>query len=161
VTEEDDEYRQAFLVLVDDVCAELGYPPRGGPPDSDEALAMEMELDGVPFAVVHLRYTMRDKVLVECRFGAVPQDRALPVMRRLLQINRGFADQGVRAFGMEAETGDIVYTVAADLIGATGTSLLHTMTEMTWQARQWHADHFLEDAGQPAPGSALQMTSLA
>ncbi|MGI4847209.1 MAG: CesT family type III secretion system chaperone [Janthinobacterium lividum] len=162
VTEQDDEYRIAFLELVDDVCSELGYPPRGAAPESDEALAMEMELDGVPFAVVHMRNTVQDRVLIECRFGTIPQDRALAVMMRLLQLNRGFADLGERAFGIDADTGDVIFTTARDLFEATGSSLLSVMTEMTWQARQWNDNYFLDEASQPAAaGLPLHMTSLA
>lgn len=160
--EMDDEYRIAFLDLVDDVCSELGYPPRGEAPESDEALAMEMELDGVPFAVVHMRHTFRDKVLIECRFGTIPQDRAVPVMMRLLQLNRGFSDVGERAFGIDPDKGEVIFTTTKDLVTATGASLLATMTEMTWQARQWHADYFLEDRGHSSDSDlGLNMTSLA
>jgi hypothetical protein len=161
-SDQDDEYRIAFLDLVDDVCSELGYPPRGEAPESDEALAMEMELDGVPFAVVHMRHTVKDRILIECRFGAIPQDRFVAVMMRLLQLNRGFSDLGERAFGIDPDKGDVIFTTAVDLFSATGKTLLATMTEMTWQARQWHADYFLDEAGRPPEaGLAMHMTSLA
>jgi hypothetical protein len=158
---EDDDFRTAFLDLVDDVCGELGYPPRGEAPESDEALAMEMELDGIPFAVVHMRNIAVDRILVECCFGPIPEEHAEQVLYRILQLNRGFADMADTAFGIDPETGDLIYTAACNLASASGRSLLDMMTEMTWQARQWHATYFLDEANAPSQDLPLHLTSLA
>lgn len=138
------ELRNVFFALVDDVCLELGYPPRTNRPDGDEVVAMDMELDSFPFAVVHSLITVPEKVLIECRFGPLPQDDQVGVMQRLLQLNYALADAGEAIFCMEADTGVIIFTRSRPLSGLTGRELLGSMTQMSWQAAQWNKHRFME-----------------
>ena len=154
-----DQGRENFLALVDEVCAELGYPPNEETPEAEDALAMEMELDGIPFSVVHDLGSAPERILIECRFGPPPPERTEQVLYRLLHFNRGFAEAGDTAFGIEAETGDLIYTHACDLAGTSGRVLLGTMTEMGWQARQWRTSYFLDQEG-PGAGEAASNLSM-
>jgi hypothetical protein len=155
------KFRNDFFVLVDDVCKELGYPPRPSRPESDEVVAMEMELDGYPFAVVHSIITASDCILIECRFGALPAENREAILYRLLHLNYALADAGASAFSLDAESNQILYTNNCELSTHTGKTLLGAMTQMSWQARQWNENHFLEakeksaNAGFPADFGAL------
>ena len=162
---DNEQSREDFLALVDEVCEELGYPPNDDTPEGEEALAMEMELDGIPFSVVHDLARAPERILIECRFGPPPAEHAAQVLSRLQQSNRGFTGAGSPASGIEAESGEVIYTHACDLAGTNGRVLLGTMTEMGWQARQWRASYFL-DPESPAredapPGFSMHLGSLA
>ena len=152
--------REDFLALVDEVCEELGYPPNDDAPDSaEQALAMEMELDSIPFSVVHDLENEPGRLLIECRFGPPPQEGVAQVLERLLQFNRGFSEAGNTAFGIEAASGEVIYTHACDLAGTSGRVLLGTMTEMGWQAQQWRTSYFL-DPETPVQDQAPQNFSM-
>ena len=155
------KFRNDFFELVDDVCKELGYPPRPSRPESDEVVAMEMELDGYPFAVVHSLVTASDCILIECRFGALPAENREAVLYRLLHLNYALADAGASVFCVDGELNQVLYVNNCDLSNQTGQALLGSMTQMSWQARQWNENHFLEpkeksaNAGFPAEFGAL------
>ncbi|MDO8301081.1 CesT family type III secretion system chaperone [Lacisediminimonas sp.] len=155
------KFRNDFFILVDDVCKELGYPPRPSRPESDEVVAMEMELDGYPFAVVHSLVTASDRILIECRFGVLPEENREAILYRLLHLNYALADAGASVFCFDSELNQILYTNNCELTTQSGQSLLGAMTQMSWQARQWNESYFLEakanptSAGFPAEFGAL------
>jgi len=146
-----EQTRERFLVLVDQVCEELGFPPNEEVPHADHALAMEM--DGISFSVVHDLEVSPERILIECRMGQLPEDNRLPALTRLLHFNRGFFEMGEAAFSIDAVNGDVMYTHACGLHDADGRSLLAIMTEMSWQARQWNSDYFI---GEDTRASAVQ-----
>ncbi|MDB5798414.1 MAG: Tir chaperone family protein [Paucimonas sp.] len=153
--------RNVFFAIVDDVCKELGYPPRANRPELDEVVAMEMDLDGFPFAVVHSLVTASERVLIECRFGPLPGEDKEAVMYRLLQLNYALADAGESIFAVEAETGDVLFTRTCLLANESGRSLLGSMTQMSWQARQWNTHRFLEQKEEMSAGVPLNFGALA
>lgn len=146
---EPNEQRATFFTLVDDVCQELGYPPRSSRPEADEVVAMEMELDHYPFAVVHSLLSSPHRILIECRFGPLPAADQLEVMQRLLQLNYALADAGECIFCIEPDTGAVIFTKTCELDTFTGRDLLGQMTQMSWQAAQWNQHRFLDNPSEP------------
>jgi hypothetical protein len=140
-----DIQRKQFLQLVADICAELGLPPCDSDLKDDETLIMEMGLEGIPFAVVHSLSETPNRVLIEANFGKLPVQRRTAVMYRMLHLNRELAEAGLAAFTLEKDTGNVIYTHAADLADSTGKSLLGAMTDITWRGEHWKKTWFLEE----------------
>lgn len=78
-------------------------------------------------------------------FGAVPEDRALQVLRRLLEINLLLAPQGSPRLGLDPETGRVVFNYAQPLQALTARKLLGGIDMAVRQAGAWRDRFFLEE----------------
>ena len=83
--------------------------------------------------------------MVYAEFGAVPPERALACLRRILEINLAQAAQGRAGFGLAGE-GDhalLVYAMGASLAQTTASALLRALQHLAEQVKAWRRDHFL------------------
>jgi hypothetical protein len=138
------------MALVNDLCKELSYPEREDEFRNDEMLVMEMKLEDIPFCVSHSLVHAPERILIEAGFGVLPQERRTDVLYRLMHLNRELSEAGAASFALGDGEEEVVYTHAAALQGATGSTLLTTMTEITWRAEYWRSTYFLD---QEKPGS--------
>ena len=83
-----DPDRNKFLEILTEIKNLLGYSLRSDEPQPGEELAMEMMYGGFDFSVVHSTNFKPEALLIECRFGPVPEGREFPIMEKLLQMNR-------------------------------------------------------------------------
>jgi hypothetical protein len=140
-----DPDRNKFLEILTEIKNLLGYSLRSDEPQPGEELAMEMMYGGFDFSVVHSNNFKPEALLIECRFGPVPEGREFPIMEKLLQMNCALAELDGSTFCIEAESGDLIYTLAKSMDGLDGKALLYKMTEIVWHGRRWVETRFLNE----------------
>jgi hypothetical protein len=140
-----DPHRNKFLEILTEIKNLLGYSLRSDEPQPGEELAMEMMYGGFDFSVVHSNNFKPEALLIECRFGPVPEGREFPIMEKLLQMNCALAELDGSTFCIEAESGDLIYTLKKNLDGLDGKTLLYKMTEIVWHGRRWMETRFLNE----------------
>jgi hypothetical protein len=145
--------RNKFLEILTEIKNLLGYSLRSDEPQPGEELAMEMMYGGFDFSVVHSNNFRPEALLIECRFGPVPEGRELPIMEKLLQMNCALAELDGSTFCIEAESGDLIYTLAKSMNGLDGKTLLYKMTEIVWHGRRWMETRFIQEAGNKSNNS--------
>lgn len=154
------QQRLRFLNIVDEIRSALGYSLSKEDLKPEEELAMEMMYGGFDFAVVHSARNAQERILVECRFGPLPEGREQQIMLRLLNMNCALAELDASVFCIDPESGDLIYTLGLPIDGTDGNSLLAKMTEIVWHGRRWLETRFIKDEDR-APDSALNLTALA
>jgi hypothetical protein len=140
-----DPDRNKFLEILTEIKNLLGYSLRSDEPEPGEELAMEMMYGGFDFSVVHSNNFKPEALLIECRFGPVPEGREFPIMEKLLQMNCALAELDGSTFCIEAESGDLIYTLVKSMDGLDGKALLYKMTEIVWHGRRWMETRFLNE----------------
>jgi hypothetical protein len=130
-------YRHQFLKVVDELRAALGYSLRSEDESEGNEIAMEMMYGGFDFAVVHSQTLQADTILLECIFGPIPDGRAQPVMKRLLEMNAALAELDGSAFSLDQTRQQLIYTLRIELNQLDGVVLLRKMTETVWHGRRW------------------------
>ena len=98
-----DPDRNKFLEILTEIKNLLGYSLRSDEPQPGEELAMEMMYGGFDFSVVHSNNFKPEALLIECRFGPIPEGREFPIMEKLLQMNCALAELDGSMFCIEAE----------------------------------------------------------
>ncbi|MGV3656151.1 MAG: CesT family type III secretion system chaperone [Noviherbaspirillum sp.] len=147
------QWRRQYIALVEDIFRELGFAPPEMTHDPDLPLAMELELEGATFEIVHSPGEHPQQILVECRFGTPPREREAAVLARLLEVNLELARAHQAAYGIDAATGEVIHAFRQALDQAGARALLETMKQIAVQAAQWRDTHFLDGAPAPqAPG---------
>lgn len=155
-----DNHRHQFLKVVDELRAALGYALRTEDPEPGEELAMEMMYGGFDFAVVHSLAKRPQSVLIECKFGPIPDSRAEPIMKRLLEMNAALAELDGSTFCLDPSGEELVYTLAVDLEQLDGSILLRKMTEIVWHGRRWLETRYMNQ-GESDKGELLNPVQLA
>jgi hypothetical protein len=137
------QYR-AFVDLMNDFCRAAGMELPTADPGANRAIAFDVIVDGVGF-LVHYSQAIDDRALfVEGRFGAVPPENTLAILRRLLEVNVALAPRFMASFGINAETNEVIYSFSCRLGETDARSLQKAMSLVARQARLWRAGHFLE-----------------
>jgi hypothetical protein len=148
------QLRRKFIALVEDIFRELGHEAPAMTHDTDLPLAMELELEEVPFEVVHSTDNRPQDVVIACRFGAVPTERAVAALTKLLEENMTLAREHKPTFGADPENNSVVRSYTVALEGATASAVLGMMREAAEHAKQWQNGFYLEEDKQyvaPAP----------
>lgn len=153
------QQRKNFLGLVDAIRAALGYALRNEEPEHGEELAMEMSYGGFDFAIVHSLSNAPDRILIECRFGPLPEGRKQQIMLKLLEMNCMLAERDSSAFCLDPETDEVIYALALDIAGLDSSTVLTNMTEIVWHGRRWLETRYLSEKQDES--AALALISLA
>jgi hypothetical protein len=132
-----ESYRHQFLKIVDELRVALGYSLRSEEEFEGIEIAMEMMYGGFDFAVVHSQTLQPNTILLECVFGPIPDGRAQPIMKRLLEMNAALAELDGSAFSLDQTRQLLIYTLRIELSQLDGVVLLRKMTETVWHGRRW------------------------
>ena len=139
--------RFRFVDLAEDLFRELRLDPPGRSTDETLPLIVTVEVDGESLTLEHAEHLGADRIVLECRFGAVPPEHAVPAFTRLLQINRNLPADCGAAFAADEQTDEVVYMRSVSLDGATARGLLDHMVAIVGLAKEWRSSWF----GAPEP----------
>src|SRR5262249_42923485 len=123
-------------------------------------------LDGQALAVVHNPEPGRAPLALECRFGAVPADAAVPAFTRLLEANAVLGAHSGVSFGVDEQSGDVFCTRHLAIQGASARALLDDLAAMARMAARWQetfflslpeVDHVVFDVDRPSPEQGLNL----
>jgi hypothetical protein len=136
--------RFKFIDLAEDVFRELGLQPPSRESDQALPLVLAVDVDQESFQLEHSEHHGLDRLVLECRFGTVPPERAVRALTRLLQINNDLrADVGA-AFAADAQTDEVVYMRSVSLEHTKARDLLDHMSEIKALAQAWRETWFDE-----------------
>ncbi|MDB5840436.1 MAG: dapA [Herminiimonas sp.] len=155
------QWRRKFIELVEGVFRELGFSPPAMTHDAEVPLAMELEVDGTVFEVVHSSTERPEEILVECHFGRAPGDGTAAVLARLLQVNLSLARAHEPAFGADHVSNDVIYAFHEPLDETTAPELMEIMKQTAVQAKAWQASYFFDGEDGPATPAGPRFETLA
>ncbi|MDB5798415.1 MAG: molecular chaperone Tir [Paucimonas sp.] len=138
-------WRRRFIDLVEDVFRDLGFPPPAMTHDPAQPLAMEIEVEGISFEVVHTPDQRPDHLLIECNFGQPPQEKIVPVLMRLLEVNLVMAREHQAAFGADPRSKAVIFTSSEKLDSTTASALMEEMRALAKRAKEWRDTLYLDD----------------
>ena len=141
--------RFRFIDLAEDLFRELRLDPPDRNTDDSLPLIVTVEVDGESLTLEHAERLGADRIVLECRFGAVPPQQAVTAFTRLLQINQNLPADCGAAFAADEQTEEVVYMRSVSLDGATARGLLDHMVAIVGLAKDWRSSWF--GAPQPAP----------
>ena len=147
--------RFAFLDLAEDFFRELQVQPP--PPrtfDDQFPLTLSFEVDGQHFELTHDPEPGCDHFVLECRFGSVPADAAVPALKRLLEGNAVLDPHGGIVFGIDEESGHVLCMRREPVQGTSASAMLDDLHAMAELAATWQQTWFLE---LPGPDNATSM----
>ena len=115
---------------------------------------LDIEVDGIPFAVIYAPVDRPDQLTVVCRLGTLPPVDHAPILRRLLELS--FFLAGSQAdVGMDPTGDDALMTIHAPLASISTATLVQSLRMQVGLAKQWRANHFLGDAPGTGAGDLL------
>ncbi len=139
------QYRNKFIYLIDEIRKLLGYELKKENPHPNEDLAMEMMYGGFDFAIVHSSKNSPEKLLIECKFGEIPEEREQQIVTNLLNMNVVLAELDASVFCLDKDSGELIYTLALNMNEQDASTLLSKMTEIVWHGRRWLETRFLNE----------------
>lgn len=149
--------RRRYCDLIEAVCRQSGIADWR--PVAERG---HLEVNGVPFTLVHTAGADDDRLLVYCDCGEPPGAGRERVQQRLLEVNLYLYGAGNPGFALNEETGHVLLMGQVLLPEATPRSLLATLGALTLCRERWRAGWFLgPEAGsvgarsQPAGRSPL------
>lgn len=114
-----------------------------------------IEVDDVKFSLI-ADPAAAERMFLYATFGAVPKDKAVPVMEALLKLNHAeFAGKGP-GFAISPTTGNVVYCKHLDLHGMTPRQLADTMASIAGHANEWRKTFFLDSTRQPVKRHTME-----
>lgn len=137
-------WRRKFIELSEGIFRELGFPPPSMLHEDSLPLAMELEVNGTEFELLHSSTEQSERVLVICRLGALPDEGVTAGVRRLLQANLTLSRTHEACYGI-SPTGDQVqcmYYEALDMANAR--LILEGMRQIANDARNWKDQFFTQ-----------------
>lgn len=146
-----------FNRLIIDLHARIGLRmPDGFPPAAGEPARVELEWRGVRFRIGHDPALDATSVAVQCVYGMPQHGQAQEILVRLLEVNLVLALKraGV-SFGMDADSGEVVYVFIGSLSTVTGASLFEAMKLAAVHALHWRDTFLLGDPFRAASAGAV------
>ncbi len=136
-------FRQRFLVLIDEIRRYLGYSIRQEDLAVDEDLAMEMTYGGFSFSIVHSARNAPEKILIECIYGNLPEKNEQVILVNLLEMNSALAEIDGSIFCIDGDTDQLIYTLGLEIESLDAEQVLRKMTEIVWHGKRWKKNYFL------------------
>ena len=155
------QWRRQYIELVEDLFRELGFVPPAMTHDPDLPLAMELEVNELTFEIVHTPTAQPHQVLVECRFGTVPEPQAEEAYIHLLRHNLDQARHFHPAYGIEAQGNNVICAFHESLEQASARGLLDSMGKVAEQGKHWRNNYRLEASPELHQGGAKLFETLA
>lgn len=153
--------RAKFIELCEGIFRELGFPPPPMLHEESLPLAMEMEIEGLPFELLHTPTGLGSRVLVICRLGEAPTDFESTGASAMLKANLSLVRSREAAFGISPDSREICCMYYEDLDASQPAAVLEKMRRIAPDALSWK-EKFCDAAfGVGMNAAALPAVSLA
>ena len=101
----------------------------------------------VRFSIAHVQDSETSAMfLLQCFYGKIPQNKEEEVIAKLLELNFEISAGRAIAYGLDAETGEVVHSWCCTIEGMTGRMLYARMSTLADLAIAWREEFFLDDA---------------
>lgn len=145
-------FAERFARICADLARELGSPVPDAAPSLYDPTVLDIEIDGIAFAVIYVPLERPEHLAIVCRLGTLPPENQAPIMRRPLELSFFLAGTDADV-GMGPTGDDALMTMHASLATVSAAVLVQSLRAQAMLAKQWRADHFLSDALVPGMGS--------
>lgn len=135
-------WRRKFTALAEDVFRELGFEAPAMLYEDNIPLAMELEVEGMPFELLHSASDQPTRLVVICKLGPLPADEMAGGLKRLLHVNLILARCHEAVYGVDPEYKNILCMFNKSLETCTATNLLSEMRQISNDSFQWKDDFF-------------------
>jgi hypothetical protein len=142
--EDPDRWHGLFVQRMRALFEANGQPAPEFAQDDDAADAVGFTVDGVDFEMSHDAARHRDHLLLECEFGAAPQDEW--ALRKLLRLNRRLQPSGRGSFGWRRESNAITFGMQLPLAQCEKDTIDQVMAALARQVHHWRAGRSLDEA---------------
>ena len=139
-------WRRKFTVLAEDIFRELGFEAPAMLYEDSMPLAMELEVEGMPFELLHSASDQPNRLVVICKLGPLPADEMASGLKRLLQVNLILARCHEAVYGVDPDHKNIFCIFNKSLETCSATNLLSEMRQISNDSIQWKDDFFSDSA---------------
>ncbi len=134
--------RKKFLELSEDIFRELGFFPPPMLHEESLPLAMELELDGFNFELLHSSGDLNYQVLIKCKLGKIPQSNEFYGLQMLMRGNLENMRIYAEWYGVDFETREVLLMNGKDLGNTSAQDLVLCMKQMIENSSDWEARFF-------------------
>ena len=140
-----------FVALISETCRRFAIDVPALSPDAQGDVAVAVQIRDVRVTLACAPRLDLDRIYCFCHLGAIPEDGAPAVLRRLLEANyaRGGAADGI--FSIDPLTGDAVGEYHLSLATLDSVTLVESVERSVATALAWRDDHFLDEPAPAAP----------
>jgi len=124
------QWRNLFLDLVDDLSRELDSEPIGRGHDDGGPLAVELELDGNTVELFHDWSHGPNRITASVHCGLIVETGSAEVLKRLLQAQHDADPCDGTSFGLDAESGALLFVACMALHGLSAAELVARLRKM-------------------------------
>ena len=135
-------WRRRFIELCEDIFRELGFPPPIMTHEDSLPLAMELEVEGMQFELLHSSSQMAERVLVICKLGPLPDEGITAGIRRLMQANLAQVRKHELGYGINPSGNEVQCLYYAPIDGATAREMLDGMRKTVSACANWKDQFF-------------------
>ncbi len=135
-------WRKNFIELSEGIFRSLGFPPPEMHHEESLPLAMELEIEGIPFELLHSSTEQSHRILISFSLGEIPEESEQLGMIKLMKTNLKLARAHQAAYGIGTEKKEIRCMYYEDLDGILPDIVLSTMRQKSRDALIWKNDFF-------------------
>jgi hypothetical protein len=118
------EWRAIFLDVVDDIGRQLDAEPVERGRHDGLPLEIELDVDGHVVDLFHDWSSGPNRITAHVRCGSIPEEGAAYALKRLLEAQHQADPCEGKSFGMDAETGELLFVTSMELNDLSGMELL-------------------------------------
>lgn len=141
----DRSWRQVFTELSEGIFRELGFDPPAVHHEVGLPLVMELELENRRFDLLHPYADKEDRILVTCTLGQLSGAFPDRLYEKFLTTNLACMRNHEAWYGMNAETGEVVWLISKKLEGLGAREFVHYLRNMAIATSGWE-EKFSEGA---------------
>jgi hypothetical protein len=152
--------RRAFLQLVEEIHRELALPLPAMHLESDDSIAVSLDLGDAPFEIIHSLTRNSSSVLIDCAVGPAPDDALDESGYRLLRASGELFRTRQASLGVDAARQTLFSSQWKPLASWTAADLLAEASALAGPLRAWaraglHEDHLPGIPGAGTPTSLI------
>ena len=153
--------RRKFIVLAEDIFRELGFEAPAMLYEDNVPLAMELEVEGMPFELLHSSSDQANRLVVICKLGPLPADEMSNGLQRLLHVNLILTRCHEAVYGVDPDHKNIYCIFNKSLDTCTASSLLAEMRQISTDSMQWKDEFFADQLAPISMNSDSASLTLA
>lgn len=136
-------WRDRFVDLAAELCRARGEAPPNHEPGTGHCLRLQLCIDGVAFDALHFDTDddSADRILVQCRFGTVPDALHDQALELALQMNVGLGRTHAGVFGYDEDSQELIFCTLQSLREVRHQDLLRGLGQIAALALQWQQNH--------------------
>ncbi len=136
------QWRRKFIELSEEIFRELGFSPPLMVHEESLPLAMELELDGISFELLHVPGELSEQIRIMCSLGVIPENYVAHGLEMLLTENLKNSREHSWWYGLDSDLDELLLLSSQDIAGISAQRLLEDMQNMIKESSEWQKIFF-------------------